>query len=177
MVALAGELDGATAGAIREELFELIEPGRELVLDLAGLEFLDSSGLGVLVLALTKARAVEGHVVVANPTARVYRLIETSRLVDVFGVTGGPDAAPAVVEASPTLRPVRDPGALEELRTLLAGFENLLRWGDLQPEQVTLALGGVDVADETTDLALAARVRRALGLLGAAPPPVPADDV
>lgn len=174
LVALAGELDAETSGAVREQLFELIEPGRTVVLDLGGLDFLDSTGLGLLVLALTRIRAADGHLAVVNPTSRVHRLIETSRLVELFGL-GGPSDETRSVAGDEALRPVRDPSALEELRALLVGFENLLRWGDLRPEQVTLALGGTDLADETTDLALAARVRRVLGLLGAASP-WPADD-
>lgn len=177
VVAITGELDVEASADVREQLFELIAPGRTLVLDLGGLDFLDSSGLGVLVLALTKARAADGGLVVANSSPRVYRLMETSRLIDLFAMAGEPAAPAPPAERGSKLNPVREPAALEELRTLLAGFENLLRWGDLRPEQVTLALVGVDLADETTDLALAARVRRALGLLGAQPPPPPMDEV
>lgn len=170
---LVGELDAETAAAVRDQLFALIEPGRLLVLDLSGLEFLDSSGLSVLVLALTRARAVAGQLVVRNPTARVRRLIETSRLVGLFGLSD--DGANGKADG-PVLRPVRDPEALAELRSLLVGFENLLRWGDLRPEQVTLALDGMDPADETSDLVLAARVRDALALLGDAPAVAPDED-
>lgn len=52
---------------------------------------------------------------------------------------------------------------------LLAGYENLLRWGDLTDVQVTFALRGEQLADETTDLELAAEVRTAIELLGGAP--------
>jgi anti-anti-sigma factor len=174
VVTLAGELDAGSVGPVREELFGLVAPGRTLVIDLAGLEFLDSSGLGALVLTLTRARAAGGVVTIVHPSARVRRVLEASHLVELFGVADA-DEAPADAAVGSTLRAVRDAGDLEELRSLLVGFENLLRWGDLRPEQVTLALGGEDVADETTDLALAARVRRPLALLGAAAPPPSAD--
>jgi anti-sigma B factor antagonist len=49
VAALAGELDQSCAAPIKEQLLAAIEPGATLVVDLAALEFMDSSGLAVLV--------------------------------------------------------------------------------------------------------------------------------
>jgi anti-sigma B factor antagonist len=162
---LAGELDAAHAPTAREELLPLLVPGVTLVLDLAELEFMDSAGLGVLVLALTRARSEGGSLVVANPTRRIHRLLVTSKVADLFTITGLPaedDEASSGDASGSAVRMPRDPGAVQEIRSLLVGFENLLRWGDLRPEQVTLAYAGDTLADETGDLELAARVRDVL---------------
>lgn len=50
VVALQGEFDLTTADSLREALDALLDryPGRDLVIDMSRVEFLDSSGLGVL---------------------------------------------------------------------------------------------------------------------------------
>jgi anti-sigma B factor antagonist len=162
---LVGELDAAHTPMAREELLSLVAPGVTLVLDLAELEFMDSAGLGVLVLTLTRARSEGGALVVANPTRRIHRLLVASKVADLLTITGLPaEGSEAAAGASPERPPrmPRDPAAVQEIRSLLVGFENLLRWGDLRPEQVTLAYAGDTLADESDDLELAARVRDAL---------------
>ncbi|WP_408997152.1 STAS domain-containing protein [Streptomyces europaeiscabiei] len=53
-----GELDHTNAAEPRELLSRLtLEPGRRLVLDQAGMEFCDSSGLTALIAARNQARA------------------------------------------------------------------------------------------------------------------------
>jgi anti-anti-sigma factor len=49
VLALSGELDLAGAPELSAALTDAMEAGRDLVVDLRGLEFIDSSGLGVLV--------------------------------------------------------------------------------------------------------------------------------
>ena len=49
-----GELDLATAPQLEEALVSAIEAGDEVVLDLRELEFMDSSGVRVLVVAHTR---------------------------------------------------------------------------------------------------------------------------
>ena len=56
-----GELDMAAAEPLREALGELVDKGRtRLVLDLAGVGYIDSAGIGALVSGLKRARAVGG---------------------------------------------------------------------------------------------------------------------
>ena len=51
VVALAGDLDIATAPSLRDELSGVVVQGDDVVVDLTGLRFIDSTGLGVLVAA------------------------------------------------------------------------------------------------------------------------------
>lgn len=80
VVAASGEIDVATAPALREQLTSLVEDGKsQLVVDLEEVDFIDSTGLGVLVGAIRRARAADGDL----------RLVCTnSRLLKVFDVTG-----------------------------------------------------------------------------------------
>ena len=60
-MSVVGELDVATAPALREQLYRVIDagPGR-VVVDLAEMDFIDSTGLGVLVGALKRVKEMDG---------------------------------------------------------------------------------------------------------------------
>ncbi len=89
IAAIAGQIDYHTAGDIREKLLDPAsdpDVGR-LVLDLSGVGFCDSSGLGALI-ALHKARLVTGKPLVltkVRPTLR--HLLRLTNLEQVFTLT------------------------------------------------------------------------------------------
>lgn len=86
-VALRGQLDVATAPLLRQELLETHHAGAAaIVIDLAGVEYLDSMGLGVLVGALKRARAHGGRLVIAGPTPHVQRALELSRVAEIIEI-------------------------------------------------------------------------------------------
>jgi anti-sigma B factor antagonist len=75
---LAGELDLATADLLRERVRALLGPGNDvskLVLDLAGLEFLDVTGLGALLEARRKLAAVGATLTLRRPRPMVVRML------------------------------------------------------------------------------------------------------
>ena len=81
VVSLFGELDVATAPSLREQLITLINDGAgHLVLDLEGLDFLDSTGLGTMIGALKRARTHGGDVRLVCTQARIRRLFEITGL-------------------------------------------------------------------------------------------------
>jgi len=88
VVTLSGELDAATARDVRESLTELIAtaPGTVVVLDLHELEFIDSTGLGLLVGAQKQARDAGRDLVLGSPRRPVYRALEVAGLVDLFDI-------------------------------------------------------------------------------------------
>jgi anti-sigma B factor antagonist len=87
LIAVDGELDLATAPELRDVLVALPEEGaREVTLDLTGLEFIDSTGLSVLVMAFTRERAAGGSLVIRNPSQSVTRILEITGLVSVFTI-------------------------------------------------------------------------------------------
>ncbi len=60
--------------------------GRTVILDLAGLEFIDSSGLAALVRARQHARRAGRDLLLAAPQQQVLRMLAITRLIDVFAV-------------------------------------------------------------------------------------------
>lgn len=87
-----GPLDGANAPAFRQRLVQLqVEPGAAVLVDLDGVEHLDSMGLGVLVGALKRARQSGGELAVRCTSERTLRLLELTRLDTVLRVVGDPD--------------------------------------------------------------------------------------
>jgi len=77
---LSGEVDAHTAPSLATAMAEL--PDGVVTVDVAGVSFMDSSGLRVLLDASVRARNAGGDVVVARPTAAILRLVEISGLAD-----------------------------------------------------------------------------------------------
>lgn len=95
-----GELDAFTVGQFRESLTELGGGGR-LLIDLAGVPFLDSAGLGALIGGVRRARESGGDVAVYGARPAVARLLHTTGFDRVASVSENEqDAAKALAEAS-----------------------------------------------------------------------------
>jgi anti-sigma B factor antagonist len=75
---LIGEIDAHTAPGLSAAMTTL--PDGMVRVDMAGVSFMDSSGLRVLMEAMTRAREHGGDLVIAHPSASVARLIEISGL-------------------------------------------------------------------------------------------------
>lgn len=83
---VTGEVDVYTSPRLREKLAELLSEGhRRIVLDLSEVDFMDSTGLGVLVAGLKRARASNGDLtlVCSDP---IVILFEMTGLTEVFTV-------------------------------------------------------------------------------------------
>src|SRR5436305_4933357 len=77
ILVLAGELDLYTAAVFRERAVDLVHDARlRLVVDLADLHFVDSTGLGALVAELNRVRGGGGDMVLRGPNASVRRSIQ-----------------------------------------------------------------------------------------------------
>ena len=80
VVAVGGEIDVYTAPKLRDKITELVGEGvYDLVIDLSAVEFLDSTGLGVLVGGLKKVRAHDGSLML---------VCNQDRLLKIFRITG-----------------------------------------------------------------------------------------
>jgi anti-sigma B factor antagonist len=94
VVSIYGELDVATAPSLRERLIGLVGDGStKLVLDLEGVDFLDSTGLGVIVSALKRARTNGGDLRLVCTQARIRRLFEITGLDKAVPLLPSLDAA------------------------------------------------------------------------------------
>lgn len=83
---LAGRISvGPEASTLREKCAELAAAGkRNLVLELAGVDFIDSTGLGALVKSATDLRKTGGNVKLVNLNRRNIELLVTTKLDTVF---------------------------------------------------------------------------------------------
>ncbi|WP_436794516.1 STAS domain-containing protein [Actinospongicola halichondriae] len=89
-----GEIDVAAAPGLREQLVALIENGTtELVVDLEGVDFIDSTGLGVLVGAVRRARSAEGDVRLVCTNSRLLKVFDVTGLDEVFTIVESVDDA------------------------------------------------------------------------------------
>ena len=80
-------MDKSEASALLNEVEELVSDGaRNLLIDLSKLDYMNSSGLNVLVSILTKARNEGGEVVIANVSAKMNELFIITKLNTVFTV-------------------------------------------------------------------------------------------
>lgn len=87
VVTLSGHLDAATAPALYEEFTELSRRGnRRVDVDLAGLDFMDSSGLSILVAEHRRTKNDGGGLVILSPNRQVIRLFQLNGLMSYLVV-------------------------------------------------------------------------------------------
>ena len=87
VVTLSGDVDVYTSARLRERLLDLIHHARpRLVIDLANLDFVDSTGLGMLVAVAERVRRAGGEMALRSPTASTRRVIEITGLGRVLPV-------------------------------------------------------------------------------------------
>jgi anti-sigma B factor antagonist len=85
VVTVSGEVDVATAPRLRSQLVSLVSDGeRRIICDLEAVDFLDSTGLGVLVGALKRARTHGGELVMVCTQRRLLKVFEITGLTRVF---------------------------------------------------------------------------------------------
>jgi len=94
VVTLAGDIDLASAPELRSRLADATQdtPAR-VVLELSELDFIDSTGLGVLVGTLRRVRATGGDIRIAGARAGIERVFSVTGLDRVFGLFESVEAA------------------------------------------------------------------------------------
>jgi anti-sigma B factor antagonist len=82
-----GRIDSSTAGELGEALTSVIDDGyNQVVLDIAGVDYMSSAGLRELVSALKKLRNTSGDMRIAQVKERVYEVLELSGLHTIFQI-------------------------------------------------------------------------------------------
>jgi anti-sigma B factor antagonist len=77
---------GEESAMLRDTIRKLISENQRIVLNLGGVNYIDSGGLGTLVSLYTTARTSGGSIKLANLTQRVGDLLQVTKLVTVFEV-------------------------------------------------------------------------------------------
>ena len=98
VLTVTGEIDMATAPRFRQRLLALIGGGAQnLVIDLSGVDYIDSTGLGVLMGGAKRVRSAGGDIRLVTAGSRLTDLIELTRLDRVLDVY---DSVSAATESS-----------------------------------------------------------------------------
>jgi anti-sigma B factor antagonist len=84
---VGGEVDVYTAPKLREKLVELVGEGLyDVVVDMTKVEFLDSTGLGVLVGGLKRVRSHDGSLALVCSQERILKIFRITGLTKVFPI-------------------------------------------------------------------------------------------
>ncbi|GAA4122292.1 anti-sigma factor antagonist BldG [Nocardioides fonticola] len=94
IVSVGGEIDVYTAPKLRDKITELVGAGvYDLIIDMEAVEFLDSTGLGVLVGGLKKVRANQGSLQLVCTQDRLLKIFRITGLAKVFVIHDSVEAA------------------------------------------------------------------------------------
>ncbi len=87
VVAVMGDVDVATAPRLRQALVsaaaEAVAPPR-VVVDISAVDFLDSTGLGVLLGGLKRVRTLDGELALVGAEDQVRRVFTVTRVVEIL---------------------------------------------------------------------------------------------
>ena len=89
IIEVGGEIDVYTAPKLREAIVSAVDAGHtHLIIDVQKVEFLDSTGLGVLVGALKRVRADSGSLDIVCTQERILKIFRITGLTKVFPIHG-----------------------------------------------------------------------------------------
>jgi anti-sigma B factor antagonist len=99
VVTLRGEIDVYTAPRLRQALIDLVSQGAtDIVVDMDKVDFLDSTGLGVLVGGLKRVRAHDGSLRLVCTQERILKIFRITGLTKVFPIHSSIDEAVSATE-------------------------------------------------------------------------------
>jgi anti-sigma B factor antagonist len=94
VIAVRGEIHVSTAPEFSERLNEAIASGKTgVIIDMTGVDFIDSTGLSVLLNALRRVTRQQGALALAVSNPTVLRLFEITRLDSTFDIAPDREAA------------------------------------------------------------------------------------
>jgi anti-sigma B factor antagonist len=87
VLGLEGEIDVYTSIQLKQEITQIISQGVTLlVLNMEKVEYLDSTGLGLLIGALKRLRENDGNLIIVSPSERIVRVFEITGLHKIFKI-------------------------------------------------------------------------------------------
>ena len=95
VIALRGELDLADAADVAAALGTVAALEPRIIVDLAGLEFIDARGVAALVLGRKLSRRAGGDLLLAAPRQRILRVLTVTRQADGLSVHASVEEAAA----------------------------------------------------------------------------------
>jgi len=98
IVALTGDVDLQTSPAVRQKLLETLEKSKHVVVDLSGVNYIDSSGVASLVEAFQVSRKKGAMFALASVSGAAMRVLSLARLDKVFTIHASVEVALAPQE-------------------------------------------------------------------------------
>lgn len=93
IIAVSGEVDVVTAPTLRDRLDDQLAGGQvRVVVDLSGVTFLDSTGLGVLVRGMKRCSELGGELILVATEPRILKLFAITGLNDAFSIVPSLDS-------------------------------------------------------------------------------------
>jgi anti-sigma B factor antagonist len=87
IVGLTGEVDVYTSPRLKQEIVDLLNQGyTKIIVDTTKVEYLDSTGLGVLIGGLKRARERDGDLRLICDSPRILRIFEITGLTKIFDI-------------------------------------------------------------------------------------------
>lgn len=86
VIALSGEIDLENAGDVRKALLTALKQKKDVLVDLAEVSYIDSSGIASLVEGLQVARKQKNELSLVSVSTRALRVLELARLDKVFTI-------------------------------------------------------------------------------------------
>ena len=93
---IEGNLNASCSEELKEKFLKSISKCKDYVMDLSGMDFVDSTGLGALVACLKYSVEKEGTIKIANLQSKPKMLFEITRVYRVFDIF---DSVKAAVES------------------------------------------------------------------------------
>ena len=98
VVTVSGEIDIAAAPQLRQHLMQLVErPCKTIIVDLAEVQFMDSTGLNVFSAVRKRMQALDGRLILAGAQPPVIRLFQLSAMDRLFTIVGDREEAFALL--------------------------------------------------------------------------------
>lgn len=96
VLTLRGEIDVYTAPRLRQAIVDAVDGGTQhLVVDMEGVDFLDSTGLGVMVEGLKRIKGREGTLSVVATQDKILKIFDITGLNKAFSMHRSVDEAVA----------------------------------------------------------------------------------
>lgn len=86
VLAVTGEIDMSTGQAFRDALDHAVERSHDVVVDLAGVSFMDSTGLNALIRGAQQAQRLAGTVRVRSPRPAVRRVLDITGAAQIIAI-------------------------------------------------------------------------------------------
>ena len=94
VISLSGEVDVYTSPRVKQEIVDLLNRGQtRLIVDTTKVDYLDSTGLGVLIGGLKRARERDGDLRLICNNPRILRIFEITGLTKIFDIHSSQDEA------------------------------------------------------------------------------------